>query len=139
MKPSESTGNAVESLKVHSEGLSREQLDPAGRKLPVFPRKSTLRLLVWVPEPNPRGSQRSQLLEARFQAGRHLLGNRPPATGVRSSLPSQTPSRPMHTPSPSLPKGRMVPLTSSELAGVPAAHPAHGTGRAHGHPPRVRR
>lgn len=65
MKPGRSSGSAAESLQVLSAGPSREQLDPAGPKLQVFPESPLL-------APGC-GSLRAQPPGARFQVGRHLL------------------------------------------------------------------
>lgn len=125
VKRRESTGNAAESLQrdaprappgsnwiqpVPNPGLPQKGYASPPRAFPGLPA--------------PRGSRRSRRLGARFQVERHLLQNRPPAAGSRPSPPSQAPSGPAHALSPSLPEGRAVPLTSAELAGTPAAHPA---------------
>lgn len=87
-----------------------------GRRLPAARRGC--------PEPD-RGGQRPQC-----QVGRHLLRNRLTAAETWSSPPGQSPPGGRTTPSPSLPAGRARPLTSCQLAGAPAAHPAPGALRA---------
>lgn len=125
MKPRESTGNAAESLQKDAPRAppGSNWIQPVPN--PGLPQKgyaSPPRAFPGLPA--PRGSRRSRRLGARFQVERHLLQNRPPAAGSRPSPPSQAPSGPAHALSPSLPEGRAVPLTSAELAGTPAAHPA---------------
>lgn len=128
MKRSESTGNAVESLQVRSEGLSRSN---------------------WIgPVPNSRASPESRPLASRcgfltraapgapscWELGSRWGGTcsgiaRPPAVGSRSSPPSRAPWGPAHAPSPSPPGARGA-THLQELADVSAANPEPGALRA---------